>query len=423
MKLNMPWMWLKQRGRKSELSEERNINMGEVRLKSGREKSLLRGHPWIFSGSVANTDPPQEQIESGETVRVIDHSGAFLAWGAFSPISNIRVRVWSRNPDETISADFFHARLEGSISRRASLLGGGDTNAFRLVHAESDGIPGLVVDKYADTLVLQFLASGVEFWREILVELLLKITDCTRIYERSDAKVRELEGLPARSGILHGSDDFEQIRITENGLVYWVDVRRGQKTGFYLDQRNNRAIVQQLAANRTVLDCFAYNGGFSIPALAGQAEYVVAIESSKEALKLGRKNTQSNTLPADNVDWVEGDVFQELRRYRDKGEQFEMIILDPPKFAPTAAHAQRAARGYKDINLLGLKLLKPGGLLLTFSCSGGISEDFFQKIISGAAKDANVDGKIIARLGAGPDHPVALSFPEGAYLKGFVIQI
>jgi 23S rRNA (cytosine1962-C5)-methyltransferase len=249
------------------------------------------------------------------------------------------------------------------------------------------------------------------------------MTGCKQIYERSDAKVRSLEGLPVRKGILKGSDDFGDIQINENGLAYWVDVRHGQKTGFYLDQRKNRAIVRTLAANRTVLDCFAFSGGFSISALAGDAKRVVAVESSKDALELGRKNAALNSLPNDMIEWVEGDVFQELRSFRDKGEGFDMVILDPPKFAPTAAHAQRAARGYKDINLLGLKLLNPGGLLVTFSCSGGVSEEFFQKVLAGAALDAGVEAKILARLGPGPDHPVALNFPEGAYLKGFVIQI
>jgi 23S rRNA (cytosine1962-C5)-methyltransferase len=397
--------------------------MFNVQLKAGREKSLLRGHPWIFSGSIANVDPDHDQVGVGETVRVIDNSGGFLAWGAFSPASKIRIRVWSRNPDETIDADFLRSRLVGAVQRREQLVDRIETNAFRLVHAESDGIPGLIVDQYADTLVVQFLAGGADLWRDTLVDLLEQLTNCSRIYERSDAKVRSLEGLPVRRGILKGSDDFGEIQISENGLAYCVDIRHGQKTGFYLDQRINRANVRSLAANRTVLDCFAFSGGFSIPALSGKAKRVVAIDSSKDALELGQKNAEINSIPENKIEWVEGDVFQELRKYRDKGEQFDMVILDPPKFAPTAGHAQRAARGYKDINLLAFKLLKPGGLLVTFSCSGGVSEEFFQKIVAGAAQDASVEAKILTRLGPGSDHPVALNFPEGAYLKGFVIQI
>ena len=397
--------------------------MFNVQLKAGREKSLLRGHPWIFSGSIANVDPEKDQLMSGETVRVVDNSGSFLGWGAFSPASKIRIRIWSRDPDEIIDADFFRSRLERAIHRRERIADRNITNAFRLVHAESDGIPGLIVDQYADTLVVQFLASGAEFWRDTLINLLGEMTGCEQIYERSDAKVRGLEGLPVRNGILKGSDDFSEVQIKENGLAYWVDIRHGQKTGFFLDQRNNRAKVRTLAANRTVLDCFAFSGGFSISALAGDAKRVVAVESSKDALELGRKNAALNSLPKNMIEWVEGDVFQELRSFRDKGEGFDMIILDPPKFAPTVAHAQRAAKGYKDINLLGLKLLNPEGLLVTFSCSGGVSEEFFQKVLAGAAVDAGVEAKILARLGPGPDHPVALNFPEGAYLKGFVIQI
>ena len=396
--------------------------MFNVQLKAGREKSLLRGHPWIFSGSIAYVDPERDQLMTGETVRVVDNSGTFLGWGAFSPASNIRIRIWSRDPDETIDADFFHFRLERAIHRRERIVDRKQTNAFRLVHAESDGLPGLIVDKYADTLVVQFLASGAEFWRDKIVQLLEEMTNCVRIYERSDAKVRSLEGLPVRKGVLSGSDDFGGIQISENALDYYVDIRHGQKTGFFLDQRNNRAKVRALAANRTVLDCFAFSGGFSISALTGDAKRVVAVESSKDALELGRKNAALNSLPKGMIEWVEGDVFQELRSFRDKGEGFDMVILDPPKFAPTVAHAQRAAKGYKDINLLGLKLLNPGGLLVTFSCSGGISEEFFQKILAGAAVDAGVEAKILARLGPGPDHSVALNFPEGAYLKGFVIQ-
>ena len=397
--------------------------MFNVQLKAGREKSLLRGHPWIFSGSIANVDPERDQLITGETVRVVDNSGTFLGWGAFSPASKIRIRIWSRDPDETIDTDFFHFRLERAIHRRERIVDRKQTNAFRLVNAESDGLPGLIVDKYADTLVVQFLASGAEFWRDTIINLLGEMTGCEQIYERSDAKVRSLEGLPVRKGILKGSDDFGDIQINENGLAYWVDIRHGQKTGFYLDQRKNRAYVKTLAANRVVLDCFAFTGGFSVSSLAGYAKRVVAVESSQDAIELGHKNDALNSLRNDLIEWVEGDVFQELRSFRDKGEGFDMIILDPPKFAPTVAHAQRAARGYKDINLLGLKLLNPEGLLVTFSCSGGISEEFFQKILAGAAQDAGVEAKILARLGPGPDHPVALNFPEGAYLKGFVIQV
>jgi len=396
--------------------------MNEVQLKTGREKALLRGHPWIFSGSIANVVDSESPV-SGGTVKVVDHPGEFLAWGAYSPDSQIRVRIWSRDQQDVIDRGFLRTRLENSFKLRKFIVQAGKTNAYRLVHAESDGLPGLIVDRYENTLVVQFLSSGAEFWRDTLTNLIEEMTGCERIYERSDAQVRKLEGLPLRNGSLSGNEDFEYLRMVENGLEFWVDIRHGQKTGFYLDQRDNRSIVRKLATNRSVLDCFAYSGGFSISAMAGDAERVVAIDSSKKALELGKKNVSLNAFPDEKIEWVEADVFQALRTYRDRNEKFDMVILDPPKFAPTAAHAKRAARGYKDINLLGLKLLNPGGILVTHSCSGGVGVELFQKILAGAALDAGVDAKIVARLGPGPDHPVALNFPEGSYLKGFVIQV
>ncbi len=394
-----------------------------VQLKSGREKALLRGHPWIFSGSINNVDPGNGETIAGETARIVDAKGEFLAWGAYNPASKIRVRVWSRDQDRKIDREFFWGRLENAIRLRRGILDFGEFNAYRLVHAESDGLPGFIVDRYADTLVVQFLTSGAEYWRETFVEMLDNLIECERIYERSDAKVRRLEGLAPRKGPLVGGDNFSLVRIREGEINYWVDIHQGQKTGLYLDQRINRSVVRKLAADRTILDCFAYTGCFSVSALAGSARGVLAVESSAEAIKLGRENIKLNNISDDNIEWVEDNVFQALRRFRDQDKKFDMVILDPPKFAPTAAHAQRAARGYKDINLLGLKLLNPGGLLVTFSCSGGVSEDLFQKILAGAALDAGVQAKIINRLGPGADHPVALNFPEGAYLKGFVIQV
>lgn len=394
-----------------------------VQLKEGREKALLRGHPWVFSGSIKTIDQGNGEIIAGETTKIVDAKGKFLAWGAYSPASKIRVRVWSRDQGRKIDREFFRARLENAIRLRRRILHIGEFNACRLVHAESDGLPGFVVDRYADTLVVQFLACGADYWRDTFVELLGNLIECERVYERSDVKVRRLEGLAPRKGPLVGGDSFSLVRIQEGESNYWVDIRQGQKTGFYLDQRINRSVVGKLAADRTILDCFAYTGGFSVSALTGGARSVVAVESSAEAIKLGRENITLNKISDNNIEWVEDDVFQALRRFRDQDRKFDMVILDPPKFAPTAGHAQRAARGYKDINLLGLKLLNPGGLLVTFSCSGGVSEELFQKILAGAALDARVQAKIIYRLGPGADHPVALNFPEGAYLKGFVIQV
>ncbi len=392
----------------------------EVRLKPGREKSLQRRHPWVFSGAIVSVqgDPPD-----GETVRLLAADGAFLAWGAYSSASQIRVRVWSWDEHESIDEAFFRKRLLGAFQSRQDLIPAQATNALRLVHGESDGIPGLIVDRYADTLVVQLLSSGPERWRELLADLILELSGASSIYERSDVGVRQLEGLPLRTGLLRGVQPDRPLQIEENGLSFWVDVYAGHKTGFYLDQRENRVHVGQLADDKQVLDCFTYTGAFTIYALANQAAHVTAIDASKDALALASENLALNGLPSDCVEWVQGDVFGLLRDFRDQGHNFDLVILDPPKFAATASQAQRAARGYKDINLLAFKLLRPGGLLCTFSCSGGVDANLFQKIVAGAALDAGVQAQIVGRLHQGPDHPVALHFPEGAYLKGLVLRV
>lgn len=383
----------------------------------------MRRHPWIFSGSIASVRDGGKGIQVGETVEVLDSRGSFLAWGAYSPRSQIRVRIWSWDPEARIGPDFFARRLEKAIEYRKSLIDPGETDAYRLVYAESDGLPGLIVDRYADRLVMQPSSAGVEYWRDTFTTLLASLTGLERIYERGDVEVRALEDLPERKGALIGTEPPDLLRINEHGLKYWVDVRNGHKTGFYLDQRENRVRVRQLAKGKDLLDCFSYTGGFTLSALAGGAASVVGVDSSADSLELAEKNLAlNNRLAGDRVDFLEGDVFKVLREYRDRGRSFDMIVLDPPKFAPTAAQAQRAARGYKDINLLAFKLLRTGGLLVTFSCSGGIDEALFQKIVAGAALDAGVDAQILERLHQGLDHPVALNFPEGAYLKGFVIR-
>ena len=391
-----------------------------MRLKAGREKSLLRRHPWIFSGAVAEV---QGNPQEGETLRVVDYQGGFLAWAAYSPHSQIRARVWSWEPEEQIGAGFLRSRLSQALALRERLVTTEETDALRLVHGESDGLPGLVVDRYANLLVAQFLSSGAEYWRETLADLLVELTGIPDLYERSDVDVRRLEGLPFRSGPLRGKGPQAPVIIQENGLHFIVDIRQGHKTGYYLDQRCNRKRVRELASGKETLDCFSYSGGFMNYALAGGAASVLAVDSSAEALAASRENLALNHLPFERADWLEGDVFQVLRLFRDQTRSFDMIILDPPKFAQTASQAQRAARGYKDINLLAFKLLRPGGLLVTFSCSGGVSDDLFQKIVAGAALDAGVEALIVERLYQGVDHPVALNFPEGAYLKGLVIRV
>lgn len=394
--------------------------MPSIHLKPGREKSLLRRHPWIFSGAV---DQVRGDPGLGETVEIFDSKGALLARAAYSPHSQIRARVWSWEPGEPVDAAFFRRRLATALAARQDLFGGEETDAIRLVHGESDSLPGLIVDRYGTTLVVQFLSAGVEYWRDLLADLLFEFCSPAAIYERSDMEVRSLEGLPLRTGLIRGAIPYERVLIQENGLKYWVDFRQGHKTGFYLDQRSNRKQVRLLSAGRDVLDCFSYTGGFALSALAGGAASVLAIETSPEAIACAKENVSLNHLAGKGIEWMPGDVFQVLRSLRDSRRSFNLIVLDPPKFAATASQAERAARGYKDINLLAFKLLRPEGFLVTFSCSGGVSEELFQKIVAGAALDAGVTARIVQRLHQGADHPVALNFPEGAYLKGFVIWI
>jgi 23S rRNA (cytosine1962-C5)-methyltransferase len=389
-------------------------------LRPGREKSPLRRHPWIFSGAVASIkgSPPP-----GDTVRVLSSSGDFLGWAGYSPESQIRARIWSWKEEETIDADFFQRRLSRAFQSRRLLPELHKAQSLRLVHSESDGLPGLIIDQYGDQLVIQYLTAGIEHWRETVADVCLELTGAEMIYERSDTESRRLEGLKTRTGLVRGVEPSGPIQVEENGLRFWVDVRKGHKTGFYLDQRQNRLRVRELAAGRRVLDCFSYTGGFTASALAGGAVSVISVDSSADALAAAQQNLELNGLPIEKSNLLEGDAFQMLRLMRDMERSYDLIILDPPKFAQTASQAQRAARGYKDINLLAFKLLRPGGLLVTFSCSGGVSEDLFQKIVAGAALDAGVDAQIIERLHQSPDHPVALSFPEGAYLKGLVVRV
>lgn len=390
--------------------------MNSLILNPGREKSLQHRHPWIFTGAVERI---KGEPQSGETVAVRDTHGAFLALAAYSPKSQILGRVWTYRENETVDEAFLRARLARAIGLRQELVK--VTDGMRLVHGESDGLPGLVVDRYGDTLVMQVLSAGMERWRGALVDLLVDLTGCANLYERSDAEVRELEGLPARAGILRGTLPSPLI-IREHGLKFHVDVEKGQKTGFYLDQRDNRRRVGELANDKDVLNCFCYSGGFSLSALQGGARSVLSVDSSAEALALARENVNLNNLAVDRAEWLEADVFKSLRLMRDQGKSFDLIVLDPPKFAPTAHHAANAARAYKDINLWALKLLRPGGLLATFSCSGGVTADLFQKILAGAAMDANVTAQIVGRFAADADHPAVLNFPEGEYLKGLLLR-
>ena len=393
--------------------------MKQLILKSGREKSLLRRHPWIFSGALARV---QGDPAMGDTVAVRSGSGEFLAWAAYSPASQIRARVWSWSETEPIAVDLLRARLRQALAARERLLAAEDSDAMRLVHGESDGLPGVIADRYGDVVVLQLLSAGAERWRGEIADALRELTGCACVFERSDADVRGLEGLPVKSGVLHGALPVAGVQLREHGLVYGVDVAAGHKTGFYLDQRDIRKRIGDLSQGRDVLNCFCYTGGFTLNALAGGAASVLSVDSSADALAQARDNLRRNDLDAARAEWQDADVFKYLRTLRDQGRSFDLIVLDPPKFAPTAAFAEKAARGYKDINLLAFKLLRPGGLLASFSCSGGISAELFQKILAGAARDAGVDACIVGHFAAAADHPVLLSFPEGDYLKGLLLR-
>jgi 23S rRNA (cytosine1962-C5)-methyltransferase len=392
--------------------------MDTLVLKPGREKSIKRRHPWVFSGAVARvTGTPG----SGATLQVVSSEGVALALAAYSPHSQIRARVWTWN-DEAIDAGFFVRRIADAAAARTAFGIHATSDAFRLVHAESDRLPGVIVDRYADTAVVQLLSTGAERWRDALADAVFELSGIKRVWERSEAEVRELEGLEPRTGLLRGAALASAPVIREHGLAFRVEIDAGHKTGFYLDQRDNRLLLRTLVHGKDVLDCFCYTGGFAINALHARARSVLGIDSSALALAAARENAALNGLQGEAA-WTEGDVFQTLRRFRDEGRSFDVIVLDPPKFAPTAAHAERASRAYKDINLLAFKLLRPGGLLMTYSCSGGVSAELFQKIVAGAALDARVDARVEAWLHAACDHPVALSFPEGEYLKGLLCRV
>ncbi len=396
--------------------------MIEVILKKGKEKSLLRRHPWVYDTAVGRvTGKPF----SGETVRVSAFDGRFLGYGAYSPSSTLRVRMWSFDETAPVQTPgFLLQRLENAVAARSELLE--RTNARRLVFGEADGIPGLIVDMYGDWVVTQFQSAGAEFHMREIAEMLMDVTHAKGVFDRSDAATRQREGLPQRTGCLIGEDAPDQIEVVEDGVKYGVDVRVGHKTGFYIDQRESRLSAQRLAQSfrarhgrgLRALNCFCYTGGFSLALMKGGAEEVVSVDSSAEALAQAAKNAAMNGFDADRMSWVQADVFEHLRRLREAGETFDLVILDPPKFASSHYHVERAARAYKDINLNGMRLLQEGGHLFTFSCSGAIDVDLFQKIVAGAVFDAHQNAWAVERFGAGSDHPLLMTYPEGEYLKG-----
>jgi len=394
-------------------------------LKPGKERSLARRHPWIYATAIARVIGTPD---AGDLVEVHAADGRWLAWAAYAPASAIRARCWSFDESDRIDRDWLAARVRDAVARRARLAE--HTSAMRLVYGEADLLPGLIVDRYDRQLVVQMQAPGVQAQREVLLDALCEATGCGDIYDRSDGALRTREAMVAQSGVLRGHEPADRIQVQEHGLAYWVDVRRGHKTGFYIDQRGNRRMAGELARELVAtlsrapraLNAFCYTGAFSVALARGGAQHVLSIDSSADALALARANVELNALDPESFQWQCADVFDHLRACRGAGERFELIVLDPPKFAASHHHVDRAARAYKDINLSALRLLQPGGALMTFSCSGAIDVDLFQKIVAGAVIDAGIDCVMRTRLGPGVDHPMLMTHPEGEYLKGLLLQ-
>jgi len=393
---------------------------GTVVLKRKRTRPVQQRHPWVFSGAIERIEG---EVADGDVVEVRDVGGNWLARGTLNRRSQIVVRLLTWQQDEPVDSAFWRCRLERAISARQSLASDPDTTAYRLVHAESDYLPGLVVDRYGEWVIVQFLTLGVERHRDEIVAALVGLLAPRGVYERSDVDVRAKEGLPERVDPLWGEEPPELVEVLENGHRFLVDVRQGHKTGFYLDQRENRARLPAYSDGGDVLDVFAYTGGFAVYAAGGRASSVTLVESSAPVLDLARRNLALNGSPPDSVECVEGDVFSVLRGYRAQDRRFDVVVVDPPKFAHSEREVKRAARAYKDVNLLAFRLLRPGGTLFTCSCSGSVSADLFQKIVFGAAVDAEQEAQIVGYLAQGADHPVALTFPQGAYLKGLICRV
>jgi 23S rRNA (cytosine1962-C5)-methyltransferase len=395
---------------------------GTVVLAHGRDKPVRNRHPWIFSGAVSHV---AGEARDGDLVSVADSKGMHLATGFLNRRSQIVVRLLTWDTSEPVDSDFWRRRLARAIAGRSHLVGDGKgsmpTDAYRLVHAEADGLPGLVVDCYAGWLVVQCLTLGMARHRDEIVTLLVELLEPRGIFARDDADVRRKEGLPLESGLLWGMEPPKLLEIVEHSHRFLVDLRRGHKTGFYLDQRENRLRAAGYCSGAEILNAFSYTGAFGIYAGGAGAQSVINIDTSVEVLTLAEENLRLNNCSAQEL--IAGDCFQVLRHYRDEGRRFDLVILDPPKFAAAQSQVRDASRGYKDVNLLAMQLLRPGGVLVTFSCYGLVSADLFQKILFGASVDAGRDVQIIEHLAQGPDHPVLLTFPESAYLKGFVCRI
>jgi 23S rRNA (cytosine1962-C5)-methyltransferase len=395
-------------------------NSGVVYLKRGKEAIIKSKHPWIFSGAI---DKTENVIENGQLVLIKSYQKKNLAIGSFSKSSQISVRIWSFNPSDIINKKFLSQRFYDALSLRKSLFDISQTNAYRVINSESDFLPGLIVDYYSGYYVVQFLSAGTEYFRSQIIEIISEQKDCAGIYERSDTESRKKENLPIKKDKLLGSFIPERILFKENGMSFYADIANGHKTGFYLDQRDNRQLLKDFSQGKNILNCFSYTGGFSVYAIKGNANFITNIDSSSSALSLSDVNHSINDISSNKYENIEGDVFKILRNFRDQGKKFDLIILDPPKFAESASNINKAARGYKDINLLAMKLLNENGVLFTFSCSGHISRELFHKIVNDAAIDSGREVKYLSILSQSKDHPILSSFPESLYLKGLVCLV
>ncbi len=389
-------------------------------IKSGREKSLVRRHPWIFLGAIQKITGA---AVAGATIAVVNKDQQGIGLGAYSPHSQITIRMWCFDPSENINDAFFRSTINRAIQARNIIENSAGTNMQRLIYAEADNLPGLIVDRYANYLVVQFLTVGVEYHKQQIVKILQECFPAYNIYERSDEAARKKEGLQLSTGVLAGKIPPDLLLVQESGSSFWVDLQHGHKTGFYIDQSYNRQQIKKYVAGREILNCFSYTGGFTIAALQGGAQNVINVESSATILEVLNKNIKLNQIDSNRNENITGDVFQVLRQFRNDSRQFDMVILDPPRFADSRRQINKAARGYKDINWLACRLIRPGGILVTFSCSGAIKPDLFQKILADAAQDAGRSAQIMQSLTQSADHPIALHFPESAYLKGLVCRI
>jgi len=399
---------------------EPNFMTARLILAKGREKSLLRRHPWVFSGAVHRIEG---KANSGETIDIVDSQGKWLARGAYSPSSQIRARVWTFKQDEDIDIEFFIRRLQQAQNWRNFIAKRDGLDGYRLIAGESDCLPGITIDRFQNFLVLQLLSAGAEYQRAPLIAALQHCYPECAIWDRSDVAVRKKEGLELTQGHVVGDEPPALLPIQEHGMSLLVDIKEGHKTGFYLDQRDSRLAARNYAAGRNVLNCFSYTGAFAVSALMGGCTKVTNVDTSQAALDVARQNVELNKLDLTKAEFVREDVFQLLRKYRTEGQQFDMIVMDPPKFVENKNQLASACRGYKDINMLALQLLRPGGILLSFSCSGLLPTDLFQKILADAALDAGREIQFVEQFRQAADHPVTGAYPEGLYLKGFACLV